>query len=483
MHTAMTQMHMRRLLFAGGCIYYGIWIFLNSAIPFSFDYVYLVSYVAQRIYDSGFQTWIADATVDTGHPPLIPLLHATGWMLFGKSLLISHGISFILVCLTYYYYLNISSLWLTATQLLTAALLFLFFPITLAQAIYMSPDLAVSAFFLGALYYNLKGKSWLYNISLALLLLTSVRGLLLFAAFISNDLLHAAREDNRKTLYLRIAGYAAAALPCVLWNIYHYMSTGWILGGNETIWSAHREFISIGQLPIHTGALGFRLLEFGGLCIWPIVILLRKRAPAATALKPLFRIGVFALLYNGLALLPFANPISTRYLLPLFLTGLLLVTPCIAALSMQLRTGVLLFCFAAMAGNVLYIYPDRFIKAAGYSWDCTPISLIYFNLLEKQALHFIDNELNKDTNSPVYAGMPFYQSSVYTRLEPKNTNPTTAWEENSLPAEGYFVESNTMNQVTWEQKTTLEREWQLLGNFQSGRIYIRIYGRQLPPGS
>lgn len=40
-----------------------------------------------------------------------------------------------------------------------------------------------------------------------------------------------------------------------------------------------------------------------------------------------------------------------------------------------------------------------------------------------------------------------------------------------------------MNQVTWEQKTTLEKEWQLLGNFQSGRIYIRIYGRQLPPGS
>lgn len=474
MQTINTQFNIKPWLFIAGCIYYGIWILLNTTVPFSFDYVYLVSYVAQHIYQSDFHSFITATEVDTGHPPLIPLLHAIIWKVFGKSLAASHWLMFPFVCIAYYYFLQISSHWLKDNALYISALLFLIFPVTLAQTIYMSPDIALTAFTLGAIYYGLRKKYLLYYFMLLFILLTSVRGLPLFAAFFSADIFLRIKEKRNINLQLLIL-YVAAALPCILWNVYHYTQTGWILGGSNTIWSAHRDFISIKSLPIHFAAFVLRLLEFGGICIWIIVIAMRNHKTISKALQSIYVLLMFTFIFYGLAILPFTNPISTRYLLPLFLIGLLLVGNYIATLSKKKSIQVLLIIVLIMTGSVFYIYPDRFIKSAGYSWDCNVISLPYFKTLEKEAQQFINSAIQNDSTKIIYSGMPFYQSTEYTYLKATNTNKAQAWESIEMPVGDYFIESNIMNNITWEQKTYLEKNWKLERNFKSGRLYINIY--------
>lgn len=472
MQTINTQFNIKPGLFIAGCIYYGIWIFLNITIPFSFDYVYLVSYIAQHIYQSDFHSFITAPYVDTGHPPLIPLLHAIIWKTFGKSLAVSHWLMFPLVCMAYYYFLQISSLWLKDKALYISALLFLIFPITLAQTLYMSPDIALTAFTLGAIYYWLRKNYLLYYFMLLCILLTSMRGLPLFAAFFSTDIFIRIKEKRTINMRLLIL-YFASALPCILWNVYHYKQTGWILGGSNTKWSAHRDFIYIKSLPIHLAAFVFRLLEFGGICIWIIVIAMRKNISLSKALHSVYVLLMFIFIFYALAILPFTNPISTRYLLPLFLIGLLIAGNYIATLSKTKSIPLLLIIILIMTSSVFYIYPDRFIKAAGYSWDCNVITLPYFKTLEKKAQQYLNT--STDTTAVIYAGMPFYQSTEYTRLKDTNTNKSKAWESLEMPVGDYFIESNVMNTITWEQKTFLEKNWKPERTFQSGRLYIHIY--------
>ncbi|MBK6731764.1 MAG: hypothetical protein IPG60_12665 [Bacteroidetes bacterium] len=474
MQTINTQFNIKPWLFVAGCIYYSIWILLNTSVPFSFDYVHLVSYVAQHIYQSDFHSFITATEVDTGHPPLIPLLHAIIWKVFGKSLAASHWLMLPFACMAYYYFLQISSLWLKHNTLYVAALLFLIFPVTLAQIIYMSPDIALTAFTLGAIHYWLRKKYLLYYIMLSFILLTSVRGLPLFAAFFSAGIFLRIKEKRIISLRL-ILLYIVAALPCILWNVYHFKQTGWILGSSNTIWSAHRAFISINHLPIHIAAFVFRLLEFGGICIWIIVLAMRNNISASNALQSIYVLLMFTFIFYGLAILPFTNPISTRYLLPLFLMGLLIFGNFITTLSKKKSIQVLLIIILIMTGSVFYIYPDRFIKAAGYSWDCNVISLPYFKTLEKEAQQFLNITLQNDSAKIIYAGMPFYQSTEYTYLKETNTNKAQAWESIEMPVGDYFIESNIMNNITWEQKTYLEKNWKLNRKFQSGRLYINIY--------
>ncbi|HET8964162.1 MAG TPA: hypothetical protein VFM99_09705, partial [Chitinophagales bacterium] len=315
---------------------------------------------------------------------------------------------------------------------------------------------------------------FLYYFMLLFILLTSLRGLPLFAAFFSTDIfirIKVKRNINMRLLIL----YFVAALPCILWNVYHYNQTGWIMRGSNTNWSAHRDFISIKSLPIHFAAFVFRLLEFGGICIWIIVIAMRKNMSSSKALQPVYVLLMFILIFYAFAILPFTNPISTRYLLPLFLIGLLIVGNFIATLSKTKSIQVLLIAILIMSSSVFYIYPDRFIKAVGYSWDCNVISLPYFKTLEKEAQQFLNTTIPWDSTDVIYAGMPFYQSTEYTRLKDTNTNKSQAWESLAMPVGDYFVESNVMNNITWEQKTYLEKNWELERKFQSGRIYIRIY--------
>lgn len=88
------------------CRMYLLWYldFLNTTVPFSFDYVHLVSYVAQHIYQSDFHSFITATEVDTGHPPLIPLLYVIIWKVFGKSLAASHWLMLPFACMAYYYF-------------------------------------------------------------------------------------------------------------------------------------------------------------------------------------------------------------------------------------------------------------------------------------------------------------------------------------------------------------------------------------------
>lgn len=455
-----------------GIIVYALCIGYNTDIPFSFDHVYLVSYVADHIYTSGFHAFIVDASVDTGHPPLAAFLHAFCWKIFGKSLVVSHWLMLPFIASAYFFFLAISRFLLPEKYLFIPALLFLVFPVLSAQCIYMSTDIMLLACITGAVYFLLIDKRFLYYVLLALSLLFSLRGIPLVIAFFITDI--AINSNTNKKSKLTVS-YLFAAVPFIIWNVYHLNVTGWMLVNTDSIWSDHRNLNSASTFFLQTAAFIFRLCEFGGIVIWILLILYRQQFYLQEKTRFIFYLLLSIIAMLALTLLPFANPVSTRYVLPVFVMGILLLSYQIVAMRNTYRILLLSVYFLLCLLSILCIYPERMIKAAGYSWDCTVVSLPYFTYCEPVMQQYINASTTINATDSIYAGMPFYQPSTYTKLTENNNNKSVRWERPDMPYGSYFIYSNMMNDITWEQKQWLETNWVLEADFRSGNMYTQIY--------
>lgn len=459
-------------LIGGIIILTAITVFTDN-IPFTFDHVYLVSYVADHISDSGFQTLIVETAYDTAHPPLGGFLHALMWILFGKKLIVSHWLLYIFISITYFYFLNISRKLLPATQLYIPAILFFAFPVIISQTIYLSTDVMLICFLSGAIFNYLKGNHFSFYIFLSLILLCSLRGVpVFFAFFIAMQVVEYSSIKN--TLRLTLC-FLAATLPWIAWNVHHYLQTGWIIDNANSIWSVHRNLLSISGIAMQTGAFLFRLSEYGFIIIWILLIRKLKIFKENTTLHFLILFLIIWLVCIISLTVPLSNPISNRYLLPAYMCGLLLFSVLLVQFN-SIKKNILLIGIASILfSSHFYVYPERFTKAVGYSWDCTLAAYPYFTKLEPAIQDYLKSGNKIQADKIITGGMPAYQSTEFTFLTSGNLNVIQRLPDNTQLTGSYFVYSNIMNDVSWAQKQELLIKWKPLYKIKAGNIYIQVF--------
>ena len=145
---------------------------------FFWDTVQLASKQAHFFYENGFNSFILPNEIDSGHPPTFGAYIAFCWMVFGKTLPVSH-----FAILPFY----LGILWLAyiigrnyISEFGIAFPILCFLDPTLsAQSILVSPDILVLFFFLLSWVAILQKKEKLLAISVMALGLLSMRGMMI----------------------------------------------------------------------------------------------------------------------------------------------------------------------------------------------------------------------------------------------------------------------------------------------------------------
>lgn len=160
--------------------------------------------------------------LDTGHPPLVSLILALAFSLFGKSLIIAHLIMICFAFLTLYFtYLLGSYLYNERVGLIAAALL-LFSPLFFAQSGAINMDKALAAFTVMTIYFVLKEKPIAYLISGSFLVLSKEAGVFTIFAIVIYIFIKYYKK-SKKELFKKCFFYSLPLGAFLLWVFLHKM--------------------------------------------------------------------------------------------------------------------------------------------------------------------------------------------------------------------------------------------------------------------
>ncbi|MBC8046854.1 MAG: hypothetical protein H7Y00_08670, partial [Fimbriimonadaceae bacterium] len=442
-------------------------------IPFYGDHLTIISHPANLFYDNNFSNLIIPDDFNTGHPPLIPALFAAVWKIFGRSLPVSHCITFIAYILLFYSFIKFCSRFIQSKYLYIPTILFLFHPALLAQTIAMSADIFLLLFFFWGLNAIYDKNKISFVIACMLLLLASLRGgIFVFVLFFVDLLIHK-KYSFKKIISICMLVFISS-IPFVLWNIYHYMQAGWCIVNPQSPWLPHRQFVDGMALLQNIFIFFFRQMEFGFIFIWVIVCIyyLQKNEQA----KQLYKIIFISLIFCALFFLPFKNPIVNRYLLFIGMIAFIPASLYLSEITSQTRKILLLTAIAIVfLSTHFYVYPEKMNKAIGYNWDATLANVAYSNLRE-DVLEQIEN-MYKPSGEPkkIGTGFPMYQSYYDSNLENKFSVAVVKLETDQLASFDLIIYSNIMNEVPYEIQKEIQNKWKLIYENKTGNIYMQLF--------
>ena len=440
-------------------------------LPFYGDHVTLISQPAHFYYENGFSNLYLPDDMATGHPPLYPMLTAFFWLIFGKSLWVSHALTLIFgIVLLAQFYRFVKSRLPAHLQALVL-LLMVFNPVFLAQMANMSIDILLTALFfmgLNAIHENKKNKLLL---AVGLLSLLSLRGFILIGILMVYDM-----YNNRyalKACLYRLSAYAMALLPVSAYFIGQYLQSGWWLMPIEGNWSADRNFVTGITFLGKSFEFGLRLVEFGMLIPTVIVVwhLITRKKHSTTYPKP--AILVISLIVFGLFLLPFTGPILIRYLLPV---QMLIFIYFAAAVSTFKKNAIARACYIVtillMVAQHFFVYPQMKRSIFDYSWGEGSLAhLAYFNF-RAEGQDFLNQQ--KISNNAVYTEFPDYKPFRYTNLAETDAvyHKLTISALDTVP---YIIYCNNMNDLPYSTVMHIKQNFIPLKTWYQYPIEYTIY--------
>lgn len=455
---------------------------LLQKLPFSGDQVALISHPANILYESGFKTLITPADYDTGHPPIIPALFAGIWMIFGRTLFISHLFMLLTVILLYNTFIKFCSRFLSTDLLFIPTILFLCFPLISVQNMSMGADIFIALFFFWALNAAFDKKEPLFIISCALLLLASLRGipciiiLILIRIYGGENL----KKKNRNFIILSVL---LASVPFILWNIFHYSKTGWLITHNSSPWIDQRQPVNFISALSNFFIFFFRFTEAGFFSILIIIILGLRKLKLSCPLV-LWRCLFICCGVLFIFFIPFRNPILNRYFLIPQMILLLIASVYLAAYrNIPLRNIILsAVCVLFIASNFI-VYPEKMNKAIGYNWDATFAFLPYPQHFREETYRSIQSETSAymDKTFVVGTGFPVYQSYYDTDLRTDMENSIyqpikfIQFDTADLQKFDFVIYSNMMNEIPLSIRNTLRNEWITIYDRKIRNLHFEVY--------
>ena len=442
------------------------------------DNIQQISKEAHWFYRTDFHQLLMPAQnsgaeiVATGyHPPLMGIMTAVLWKVFGYKIWISHA--FIL----FWALVLIFNVWKILKGLFPEKIVGWVLVITLFESTLLtqfsiaSPDFILFTAFIISLRAVLENKSYLLSIGVFFLCGINMRGIFVGLILL---LIHfyyiyiTTTKLNIRSIIKIVIPYLPTFLLLVSYFTYYIIANGWFF--SDSTENIHYSLPNgISRIIRHFAEFGLRSVENGRIVIWIIGIYvafigIRRK----TKLAPEFKIILlFFLLLTGLYILfVFITqmPFSGRYFMPQFFLLTLLALSGLNNIYSEKRmkiTLILVLCFE-LSGN-LWIYPDRIAK----SWDSTLAHLPYYEL-RKDCFNYIDQQ--KMDYHQISAGFCLYGDRGFAEL--KNEGKIVGTDENCR----YFIYSNISNvKDSFASDLKNQTHWVPIKMFSKGMVDITIY--------
>jgi hypothetical protein len=439
---------------------------LSLNLPFFWDTI-LYSKIAHWFLENNFSSLVVPQVLDTGNQTFFELLLALSWKICGKALWTSHLIivPFLLGIVIQYYFL--ARKYIPESPLGPSLIFLMLEPTLLAQSTMVSLDIIIVFFYLLGLNAILSGKKRLLVIAALGLSLTNLRGATLISALaLTEALVH--RNINPRKLLPYIPGVCVFAG----WLCFHYLKTGWIINQPDE-WSEHRQMIGAQGMVRNLLFIIWRFFDFGKFAVWLFagaVLLnrIRNKGYPEKKEKELFLLAAVPFILLTLVFLPFSNPIGHRYFMPVYL--LLLLVACYQFQFIVKRgQRVLLYCILAIsfvAGHLI-TYPPPLSNG----WDSFVTHILYFPLRDKMTGYILDNGIPP---AEVCTDFPLNSSYRFTNLCEKDLEFSNKYF-GGINKYNYVIQSNINNRFYKSELDALRTEWQMVKEFVSGPVYIRLY--------
>ncbi|MFK7979401.1 MAG: hypothetical protein AB8G86_05440 [Saprospiraceae bacterium] len=463
------------------CLYCCLFTWWVSDHAFFWDTVQLASKHAHWYYEQGFQSFFLPTSINSGHPPIFGMYLAFCWLLFGKSLLVSHFsmLPFLLGIIWLLY--EIGSYFNNESNVKYLILLVLIDPFFVCYCILVSPDIVLIFAFLWCIYGILKVNYFIIIFSTILLGLISMRGMMVTFSlyiwwcfkriFLQKTFVYSV-QNILKILFNHIRPFLPAGLIASAFLVVHYLHFGWIGYHHDSPWAGSFESVDFMGFLKNIGILGWRFLDFGRLFLlgglsWLLFKVIRNFDLAKTS-KTVQLISLICILSILLtpSLLLHKGLLSHRYLLPITLTiTFLFYHLCFQIIvSKQVQKVVFSIAFIGLLTGNLWIYP----KHIAQGWDATLAHVPYYHLRKKMIAY-----IEKQQISPTKIGTVFPNIGPYEIYDLNEQQ--TGFVKKNFETNEYFFYATVFNDVSDEALRDLATNWEIVQQYESFGVVVILY--------
>jgi len=447
------------------------------------DNIQQVSKEAHWFYQNNFRSLLtpmqnsgSEIEATGYHPPLMGLMTAFLWKIFGYNLWVSH------VFILFWALILIYNLWKLINLLFPerfrglVLLIVLLEPTVLTQFSIASPDFILFTAFIISFRSVLEKKSILLSIGIFFLCCINMRGIFVGSVLFIYQNYFICQEKHLKFKIRSILKIILPYLPTLIllsaYFVYYFYEHGWFFA-NATSSDHYSIPTGPGRIIRHLAEFGLRSIENGRILIWFLgfyftFTFIRTKSKLSIHTKSF---GLFFLILSCLYLL-FAlitqMPFSARYFMPqFFLLTILVLSEVITLFQIQkIRLILALILIFELTGN-FWIYPEKIAK----SWDCTLAHLPYYDL-RKDCFNYIDQQ--KLDYKEISAGFCLYGDRKFVEL--KNTGKIIGDTHNCH----YFIYSNISNvEDGFITELMNKKLWCPMKKFEKGYVLITIYEKIL----
>jgi 4-amino-4-deoxy-L-arabinose transferase-like glycosyltransferase len=443
------------------------------------DVIQQVSKEGHWFYLTNFSTLLIpennalDISATGYHPPLMGIMTALLWKIFGVHLWVSHAFTAFWAVLLIYNSWKLISFLFPKKYVGWAILVLLLEPTVLSQFVIASPDFILFTAFVISLRGILERKSILLGIGIFFLCCINMRGvfvgIMLFFANFYFDYAHSGRKYSLKSFGKTLVPYLPTLFALITYFIYYLSQKGWFFANAEPTghYAMPQDFQTI---VAHLFAFIFRSVEYGRFIIWLLAfflvfVLIKKKEKLSVTEKTL---GLFVLLMNGLYFLFIfisQMPFSPRYFMPQFFVLTILVLFFIIRYfdTKKIKIAFAVILVFTLTGHC-WIYPEKMAKP----WDATLAHLPYYEL-RKECFNYIDStNFNYDDLS---AGFCLNDDRGFIELAHKGK--VVGGIDMS---KRYFIYSNISNlEDKYIDQLKDTAIWMPVKSFNKGFVFITIY--------
>ena len=459
--------------------FYSFFIFLTFISRnnfFFWDTVQLASLHAHHYFETGFSQLLLPESIDSGHIPAFGMYIAIMWVVFGKTLFVSHLAMLPWLLGIVWQSYRLVNRYTDGALVQFALLLFLADPTLLGQSSLVSPDIVLVFFFLLAFNSILDNNRKLLVLGIAGLFLVSMRGMMTAFSLLIIDLFtnyYRHDEYSIKRLLKMSFSYLPAVMIALSFFWYHYETRGWIAYHEDSPWAESFERVGFGRVIYNIGILIWRTIDFGR--VFPILaalillLLNRNKLIKDKSFMNLLVYSICILFCLSISFVSYNNLSGHRYILPLFLAGYLIVIHVVSKIEYDLIVRKLIFgilILALLSGN-LWIYPEKIAQG----WDASLAHSPYFKL-RNELVAYID-----DSGIPFSEiGSTFPNTSMEKHLYLNDSN--RRFPEFDIEKHEYAFYSNVYNNISDSDIDQLKKDFVLEKEFRRHRIFVRLYKKK-----
>lgn len=437
--------------------------------PFYWDNVVQISVPANFYYETNFNHFYVPDMIATGHQTFVGMLFAGVWMVFGRTLLVSHLLMLPFV-FGFLFQLNKLLLNLAIKQQITRIFILVFILVDatiLAQLSGLTFEVIQLFFFLLAVNAIIEKRKFLLLIAFILLAQTSLRGTISAGGIMGFQFLYDYFNKTKfsyKTYLVYLPGLVSIVLFLVLFKVHK----GWVIANTvSNNWKESGELASFTEIARNIGVFGWRLIDFGRVFIFILFagltwVSLKNWKFRDKTIQTLFLIAITQFILFFAIVIIFRNPFGHRYLIPIMIP-IIVVT--VYWISTYFRRPMLWLslAFITLASGHFWLYPEK----VSQGWDATTLHWNFFEVSDEMENYLDQTHIDR---TKIGTFFPHYKLMKNYHLKPKET---ISYQKATEHETEYIIYSNTFN-VSDSIVDALHSDWELIQEFEQNRVYIQL---------